>query len=682
MPADRAFVREVAERCTVLRSPGTIPLQSVTLLDSQKAELTHLRQLVQLERKEERRLHLEVIQAMPLPKRVSKGFSWHPLQVSETAYAIGGRPMVTVSRTGEQSHRFRAGTSVNLFTTSPGAHRPQRSGVIKYVRKNRMQIILSGEDLPGWISQGGIGVDLMFDERTYVEMDRALQTLEEAQGNRIAELRDVIMGARDADYRPIAAGQLAHLTGHLNESQVRAVAQVLGAQHLALIHGPPGTGKTTTLVAAVGELVKTEGRVLFCTPSNAAADLVTLRLAERGLRVVRTGNISRVEEDVMQHTLDLQIAEHPDTAQVKKLRQEAADLRKKANKARGRDKGLLFRDAGGVQSWARQLEDRTLDHVLDTAEVVVCTLVGAATSILSKHSFQTCVLDEAAQALEPAAWIPILKANRVVLAGDPLQLPPTVKSQEAEKKGLNVTLLEKTLALSVDMPWMGQPDTSPNERPQAAAFWHSLLNVQYRMNSRIMGYSNRFFYENRLQAAALVAERTLPGVPLSESVVFIDTAGTGFEEKLHPRFQSRYNDGELDVLIEHLLDLRSSIPPEDPLPSVAIITPYREQVVQAEERITTESRLADFRITINTVDGFQGRERDLVYISLVRSNTGGNIGFLADYRRMNVALTRARKMLVVIGDSATVGNDAFFSGLLQYIEQDGRYQTAWEYMST
>jgi len=651
------------------------------MTDSQKAELTHLRHLVQLERAEERRLHLEVIQAMPLVKRVAKGYSWYPLQVIESGYGIGGKPTLTVTREGEEAHQFRAGTSINLFTTQPMANGPQRAGVIKFVKKNKMRIDLGGEDLPDWLQSGGVGVDLMFDERTYVEMDRALQRMEDAQGDRVAELRDVIMGARPAGHRPIKDADVAHLA-HLNESQRRAVAHVLGADHLALLHGPPGTGKTTTLVAAVTELVKTEHRVLFCTPSNSAADLVTLRLVNQGLQVVRTGNISRVEDDVMRHTLDLQIAEHPDTTQVKKLRKEAADIRRKARKSRGRDKGLLFRDAGRLNNWARQLEDRTLDHLLDTTQVIVCTLIGAAASMLSKHDFHTVIIDEAAQALEPATWIPILKANRVVLAGDPFQLPPTVKNREAEKKGFNVTLLEKCLPAYDPSQQSGLP-SSKRDTPvvsQDRAHQSVLLEVQYRMNERIMGYSNGYFYAGRLQAADLVAKRTLPGIPLAESVVFIDTAGTGFEEKLHPRFQSRYNDGELDILIEHLLDLRSTIPPEDTLPEVALIAPYREQVVQAEDRIDGEPRLADFSVTINTVDGFQGRERDVVYLSLVRSNTRAEIGFLADYRRMNVALTRAKKYLIVIGDSATVGNDPFFAGFLEYVDKNGHYQTAWEYM--
>lgn len=648
---------------------------SPDLTDAQKEYLTHQRHLVQLEREEERRLHLEVIQAMPLVKRVAKGYSWYPLQVTETGYGIGGRPTVTVVREGEEAHQFRSGTSINLFTTQPLANGPQRAGVIHYIKKNRMKIVLGGEDLPDWLQSGGVGVDLMFDERTYVEMDRALQLMETVEGGRIAELRDVIMGVRAAETRPVPVSAVEHL-GHLNESQRSAVQNILSADHLSLIHGPPGTGKTTTLVAAVGELVKTESRVLFCTPSNSAADLVTLRLTEMGLNVVRTGNISRVEEDVLRHTLDIQIADHPDTAQVKKLRKEAAELRKKASKKKGRDKGLAFRDAGRLSNWARQLEDRTLDHILDTTQVVVCTLIGAAANILNNHEFKTCIIDEAAQALEPATWIPILKSNRVVLAGDPFQLPPTVKNREADKKGFSETLLEKCLL-------KGNPGIAELKSPlpgKLVPAVGNLLQVQYRMNEPIMGYSNDHFYQGKLQAAEIVARRSLPGIPLAESVVFIDTAGTGFEEKLHPRFKSRYNDGELNILLEHLLDLRSSTPPEDMLPTVAIISPYRQQVVRAEDLVEGEPRLSDFKIAINTVDGFQGRERDVVYLSLVRSNERQEIGFLADYRRMNVAITRAKKYLIVIGDSATIGNDAFFSGFLEYVEKNGLYQTAWEYM--
>ncbi len=630
------------------------------MTDSQQAELTHLRHLIDLERQEERRLHLEVIQAMPLVKRVQKGYSWYPLQIQQSGYGIGERPFVVVTREGEEAHQFRAGTSVNLFTTQAGVRSPQKTGVVQYVKKDRMKIILGGGDHPDWLSGGGIGVDLMFDERTYVEMDKAIQRLENAEGGRLKELRDVIMGIRPAEYIQLSPDHLPD-SPQLNESQQRAVHDIITSKHLSLIHGPPGTGKTTTLVAAVVELTKTEDSILFCAPSNSAADLVTIRLAERGINVVRTGNISRVEEDVLRHTLEVRTADHPDTKQVKKLRQEAADLRKKARKSRGgKDKGMLFRDAGRLSGWARQLEDRLLAYVLDTAQVVVCTLVGAASSVLGDREFKVCIIDEAAQALEPASWIPITKSYRVVLAGDPFQLPPTVKSREAERGGFNVTLLEKSL-----------------ERHDGAV----LLETQYRMNENIMGFSNDYFYAGQLRAAPSVAGRTLPSTSLTESVLFIDTAGTGFEEKLHPRFKSRYNDGEIDILIEHLLELKGAIPPEYPLPRVAVISPYREQIVRAGDRLEAEPRLAEFDLTVNTVDGFQGREREVVYLSLVRSNTRSEIGFLADYRRMNVAITRAKLQLVVIGDSATIGSDAFFASFLNYVELNGTYQTAWEYMA-
>ncbi|PPK88910.1 AAA domain-containing protein [Neolewinella xylanilytica] len=631
------------------------------MTDKQIAEIARLRELIDLERKEERRLHLEVIQAMPLVQRVEKGYSWYPVQVLESDYGIGERPYVILSREGEEAHQFRAGTSVNLFTVQPEAESPQRSGVIQYVKKNRMKIILGGEEAPSWLNRGGVGVDLMFDERTYVEMDKAMERIASARGDRTAELRDVIMGERPTEYLPVPHSAVADLY-ELNDSQREAVREVLAARHLSLIHGPPGTGKTTTLVAAVSKLVETESTVLFCAPSNSAADLVTLRMAARGIRVVRTGNISRVEDDVMQHTLEVQLAGHPDTKQIKKLRQEAAELRRKASRMRGgRDKGMTFAEAGRLSGWARQLEDHVLDHVLDSAQVIVCTLVGAASSVLGDRQFKTCIIDEAAQALEPATWIPIAKSNRVVLAGDPFQLPPTVKSKDAERGGFGVTLLEKCLAVH------GR---------------NALLNVQYRMNERIMGFSNEYFYAGKLMAGPGIAERTLPGVSLQESVVFIDTAGTGFEEKLHPQFKSRYNDGEIDLLIEHLILLRGSIPPEAPLPRVAVISPYREQVVRAEERIEAVATLDELDITVNTVDGFQGRERAVVYLSLVRSNTRSEIGFLSDYRRMNVALTRAKLQLVVIGDSATIGNDPFFGGFLEYVERSGTYQTAWEYMAS
>ncbi|MEL6142215.1 MAG: AAA domain-containing protein, partial [Bacteroidota bacterium] len=633
------------------------------MTDQQAAELQHLRDLVQLEREEERRLHLEVIQRLPLPKRIEKGYSWYPLEVEKSGHGVGERPFVVVNRNREEDHQFRAGTSVNLFTQRANVRSPQVSGVIQFVKKNRMKIILSGQDIPDWLGHGQIGVDLMFDERTYREMDRALVQLQEAKGNRRAELRDILMGYKQSESGFTAGG--LHLPTYLNESQKLAVDEIATNRDLVVVHGPPGTGKTTTLVAAVQQLVKMESTVLFAAPSNTAADLVTIRLAELGIKVTRIGNISRVDEGVMPHTLEMQLAQHPDTKEIKKLRREAAQLRQSAKQYKrgpggGQKRGHMFRDAGRLSSWARQLEDRLLAYTLDSAQVITCTLVGAASSLLEGREFRTCIIDEAAQALEPACWIPILKSSRVVLAGDPYQLPPTVKSRDAEKGGFSVTLMEKCLQRLGDQA--------------------RLLEVQYRMNENIMGYSNQHFYRSRLRADTSVAQWTLPNTNLAEAVVFIDTAGTGFDEQLQVRFQSRYNEEETMIALEHLYLLIGSIPPEMSLPSFAFISPYREQVLRAEDLFAEDGRLPDLDLTINTIDGFQGQERDVVYISLVRSNEKGEIGFLKDYRRMNVALTRARKQLVVIGDGGTIVSDPFYAGFLEYVEKNGTYQTAWEYM--
>lgn len=608
-------------------------------------------------------MHLEVIQRLPLVQRIAKGYSWYPVSIIKSGHGIGERPFITIERSSEEDHQFRAGTSVNLFTQQAHAHRPQVSGVIQYVKRNRMKIILSGQDIPDWVGGGQTGVDLMFDERTYREMDRALVALQEAEDDRVADLRDRLLGSKkiEGGYQ-IQGLPLPH---HLNDSQAAAVREIVSNEDLVLVHGPPGTGKTTTLIAAVQELIKAESTVLFCAPSNTAADLVAIRLAELGVVVTRTGNISRVNEAVMEHTLEMQLASHPDTREIKKLRQQAAQLRSSAKQWKrgpggGQKRGLMFREAGQLSQWATQLEDRLLHHVLDRAQVIVCTLVGAASSVLANRQFRTCIIDEAAQALEPACWIPILKAQRVVLAGDPFQLPPTVKSREAEKGGFAVTLMEKCLIRLGDQA--------------------RLLEVQYRMNERIMGYSNQHFYQGRLSAAPEVARQTLFGHSLPESVVFIDTAGAGFEEQLQQRFQSRYNEQEINVIVEHLYELIGSIPPEESLPSVAIICPYREQSLRAQDIVEEDAKLAGLDITVNTIDGFQGQERDAVYISLVRSNEKGEIGFLKDYRRMNVALTRARKQLVVVGDSATISTDGFYAAFLDYVERAGTYKTVWEFM--
>ena len=625
-------------------------------------ELVQLIALLKLEKEKDFEQFRAFVQSLPLSERVKEGYAWHPVEIVKSGYTYGERAYVTIVRTKDTDaqHQFRAGQPVRFFSSSDEVKNQEKSGVIHFIDKKRMKIILSSKDLPDWIGNGSLGVDLEFDERTYVEMEKALKKVMEAKGDRLSELRRIILGQQAADFVKMQLIQLPQL----NDSQNEAVNQILTARDIAIVHGPPGTGKTTTLVQAVKQLTKTENTVLVCAPSNTAADLLTERLSDEGLQVLRIGNISRVDEKIVRHTLEAQMAAHPDSKHIKKVRMEAVETRRNAMKFKRRfgheerrERGLLFKEAGELSAWANRLEDLLVENLIDGAQVITCTLVGSVHKALGNRTFRTVVIDEAAQALEPASWIPITRASKVVLAGDPFQLPPTVKSPEAQRGGLGVTMIEKCL----------QRFHSSN-----------LLNVQYRMNHQIMQFSNHWFYHGKLQAAASVANHQLD-IDQTASVVFIDTAGTGFEEQMNEKSMSRFNPEEFQILCEHLYQLIAAHQGKE-LPSIAVISPYREHVLYMQDAAAEDSRLSDVSIDINTIDAFQGQERDVVYISLVRSNPKCEIGFLSDYRRMNVAMTRARKLLVVVGDSATIGADPFYRKMLEHVEENGQYQTAWEYM--
>lgn len=643
----------------------------------------HLLSLLARERDEDLQEYLRQIRERPLPERVERGYSWYPLQIVQTGFALGDKAFVVVERTTrrDEPHQLRAGQTVRFFTQSPHVKDPDKQGVINYVERNRMKIVLNARDVPDWITFGQLGVDQLFDDRSYQEMERALHKVMQAKGDRLAELRDILSGRKKpADIFETTPVQLPGL----NDSQNAAVTAVLANRDVTVIHGPPGTGKTTTLVAAIAQMVQKENTVLVSAPSNTAADLLTERLAAAGVQVVRVGNVSRVDESVMQHTLDSIIARHPESKNIKKVKIQAAEFRRQARQHKRsfgyeerREREHLKHQARELESWAASLEERLLEQILSSAQAITCTLVGAAHPVLDKYRFHTCVMDEAAQALEPAAWIPIAKCSRVVLAGDPFQLPPTVKSMEAARGGLSKTLIERCLELLPDAV--------------------HLLDVQYRMHQSIMDFSNQYFYDSALKAHDSVEGRRLlsldPGgeiVTVFEPVLFVDTAGTGFEEKINKdtakdstRYASKYNPEEALLLREHLLQLLEKFPDPDHFPSIGLLSPYREQVNYMEDMVREDEVLsplfADSQIVVNTIDGFQGQERDVIYISLVRSNPKSEIGFLSDYRRMNVAMTRARKLLVVIGDSATIGNNAFYAKFLAYCEEKGGYESAWVY---
>jgi ATP-dependent RNA/DNA helicase IGHMBP2 len=647
----------------------------------------HLLRLLQQERNEDLQQFIEHIQKKPLGDRVRQGYSWYPLKVVQTGFALGEKAFVVLERTTQldQPHQLRAGMSARFFTQTPHVVQPEITGILNYVERNRLKLVLHGRDVPDWIEMGQLGVDMLFDDRTYAEMERAIHTVTKAKGDRLAELRQLLTDppahkrfALDNTPPPLDADAFQT---ELNASQQQAVNAILANEDVVVMHGPPGTGKTTTLVAAAARLCEREGTLLVTAPSNTAADLLTERLHAKGLQVVRVGNVSRIDESVLAHTLEAILANHPESKNIRKVKLQAAEYRRQTRKFKRtfdagdrRERQHLKTQASELESWARLLEERLVDEILTSAQAIVCTLVGAAHPVLDRRHFRTCIIDEAAQALEPACWIPIAKCSRVVLAGDPFQLPPTVKSLEAARNGLSKTLIERAIEL---LP----------ERVH-------LLNVQYRMHRAIMDFSNAYFYNNALQAAQAVGDRRLlvvqkdgNTVTVFDPVAFVDTAGCGFEEKKgasnsESRAASRYNPEEALLVREHLLQLIQAFQETGIFPSIGVLSPYREQVVHLDETLRSDPEIGQYMdgITINTIDGFQGQERDVIYISLVRSNPKNEIGFLSDYRRMNVAMTRARMLLVMFGDSGTIGHNKFYASLLDFVEKNGRYQTAWEYM--
>ncbi len=645
-------------------------------------EFDHLLRLLQIEKEEDLRQYRNKVLLTPLEERKKKGLSWYPVRINQQEIGTGENFYLTLEKMAdlESNHAFQVGNSVSVFSFSERqAKTPSLSGVISALWKNNMRVALSVDELPEWLELGNIGVDLMFDTNTYDEMAKALRSVQTAQGDRLAELRDVLLGKRKAQF--LEGDNLANYAGHfphLNESQNQAIHLIRRAEDVAIVHGPPGTGKTTTLVHAVEQVLIHEKQVLVSAPSNNAVDLLTKRIAEKGLGVIRIGNPARVNEDLMHLSLEAQIAQHSDYRYLKKLRKNAEEVRKQASKFRRKfgptekqERRRLFQEASRMAGEAQILEKYIVDNLLNQSQVITATLLGAVNKYIRYRSFSTVFIDEAAQALEPASWIPITKAKRIVFAGDHFQLPPTVKSREAAKGGLEETLFEKVI-----------------ERQKV----DTMLTTQYRMHEQIMQFSNRQFYRNELQAHEQVKNHRLSDlkddVVLYPALEFIDTAGCSFEEKTNPENFSHYNPEEVNLVRKHLsrlfFHLRSSqVDTFQTGITVGVISPYKAQVQLLKESLYQDPELSEYLpyFSINSIDGFQGQERDVIYISLVRSNDKGQIGFLADTRRMNVALTRARKKLVVVGDSATLGQNPFYEAFLDYSQSLNLYQSAWEYIS-
>jgi len=628
-------------------------------------------ELIKLERQADLEQYRQKVLLKSLNQRTKEGSTWYPVTLRRDYIGTGERPIIEILRTNNlnQPHLFQSGRLVNVFCNASG--RPEKehvSGVVNYVRDETMVITLNGDDFPEWLDDGHLGVDVMFDEMTYREMEYAMREVIKAEDNRVSELKSILLGEVKAEVENFPLNDEG--TSILNDSQRAALKRALTGTDVAFIHGPPGTGKTTTLVEAINQTIRREGQVLVCAPSNAAIDLLVDKISERGLQAVRIGHPARVTEQTLSKTLDSRIATHPDFKELKGLRKRMEQLRTSALKYKRKfgyhereQRRLMMQEVKLLKSDADMLEFHITNDILQNADAICTTLVGASHPVMRSRKFKTVFIDEAGQALEPACWIPLLRAHKVVFAGDHQQLPPTIKSIEASRQGLSTTLFEKGIA----------------RQPHVV----SMLEVQYRMNDEIMKFPSRFFYDGKLVAHPSVKNQRLR--PDQSPVSFIDTAGCGYGEQQDPETLSRYNIEEATFLIQRVEALIDDITTESWLAqrlSLGIITPYSAQVDHLRKLAEASPLLQEVwpLVTINTVDAFQGQERDVIAIGLVRSNEQGEVGFLSDIRRTNVAMTRAKKKLIIIGDSATLSNHPFYLELLEHVQAEGFYQSAFEFV--
>ena len=628
------------------------------------AQLQVQRELLRIEYQEEKEAYRLHTQNMGLARQVTRGDAWYPLSMGRTYYNSLNQYCIEVTRKADEEidHNFEYGKPVVFFRAeAPEGDLKRASGIryfnftgtVSYVDGDRMVIAIpEGHTLELQNSQLPLGVQLFFDETSYRMMFDALERVINAKGTRLAYLRDLFYGRQRAEVFTFDAMRFPWL----NTSQERAVNDVLRAKDVRVLHGPPGTGKTTTLVEAINETLMRETQVLVCAQSNTAVDWISEKLVDCGIPVLRIGNPTRVNDKMLSFTYEHRFADHPDYPKLWQVRRDMREMRR-----RRREKAEHFHQKlDRLKELAVELEVRITGDIFGQVRVIASTLVGAGNKLLDGKRFGTVFIDEAAQALEAACWIPIRRASRVILAGDHCQLPPTVKSLQALKGGLGKTLMERIV----------------ENKPECV----SLLQVQYRMNDEIMQFSSDFFYQGQMKSAPEVAHRLIhegdaPILWFDTSTIELgEDEQNDFKEKFVGETFGRINKGEANLTLSLLQIYFQRVGKQRILNDridVGIISPYRAQVQYLKRLIKKRAFFKPFRhlISVNTVDGFQGQERDVILISLVRANDMGQIGFLRDLRRMNVAITRARMKLFILGDAPTMTRHPFYRRLYDYIQE-------------
>ncbi|MEP0273000.1 AAA domain-containing protein [Ekhidna sp.] len=621
-------------------------------------EITHqLEHQIALLKKEKEADYTQFQERMTLTTiqdREKNGITWYPIQIEKDFISTGERLTLELSKSKnrEQKHSFHVGSVVGIFSGSD--EKKTINGVVGYLKEYTMRVVLNQSFLPDWIKEDRLGLNLLFDDSTYREMNKALNLVLNAKNDRLSELRDVFYGNRQAQF----GGGYMYEVPSLNKGQNSAFEKIASSKDVAFVHGPPGTGKTTTLVKCIKETVEIERQALVCAPSNAAVDLLVERLANEGISVLRIGHPARLTPEVVENSLDVKISQHADFGRLKEMRKQSEEFRTLASKYKRNfgkqektQREMLYKEAKSLKRESRFLENYISESLLDKAQVIACTLTGSCHSLIQDRLFKTIFIDESSQALEAACWIPLNRVQRVIMSGDHHQLPPTIKSREAAKEGLEDTLFYRGVDNQADAKVM--------------------LETQYRMEASIMNFSSVQFYDSKLKASSSVTSRDKMFEP---AIYFVDTAGAGYTEKVKKETLSTYNEDEADLLINLIADDKP-----DGL-SIGVIAPYKAQVEVLNKKVNESEEVASYRehININSVDAFQGQERDAIYISLTRSNSDGEIGFLKEYRRLNVAMTRARHRLVIVGDSATLGSDSFFTNLIEYVQKHGKYASVYE----
>lgn len=592
-------------------------------------------------------------ETMGIGRKVKRGLCWYPVKAGRSFYNSLNQLAFEIERKEDKEieHNFEFGKPVCFFRQDPTGklHYFNFTAQVSYVDDDRMVIIMpNAHALADVQTADYLGVQLYFDETSYRTMFEALADVIRAKGNRLAELRDTLLGPLPARQRELFPIRFPWL----NSTQEGAVNKVLRAKDVAIVHGPPGTGKTTTLVEAIYETLHRENQVLVCAQSNTAVDWISEKLVDRGVSVLRIGNPTRVNDKMLSFTYERQFENHPDYTELWGIRKSIREMSGRMRKGSYSEREGMRSRMSRLKDRATELEIRINEDLFANARVIASTLVSSNHRILMGHNFTTLFIDEAAQALEAACWIAIRKADRVIFAGDHQQLPPTIKCIDAARGGLDKTLLEKVAI----------------RKPSAV----TLLKVQYRMHEDIMRFSSNWFYEGMLEAAAEIRNRGI--LDYDTPMVWVDTAELEFHEEFVGESFGRINKEEAELLLQQLREYIRRIGENRVLNEqidFGLISPYKAQVQYLRKKVRTSNFFRPFRhlITIHTIDGFQGQERDVIFISLVRANEDGSIGFLTDLRRMNVAITRARMKLVILGDASTLTKHPFYKKLFEYIHR-------------